>query len=89
MFPRQKHFRFEQRTAHPEEKRNQQAADEQWGTPSPARRHDNAQQRGEHHRHLLAGGLPARIETIVAGSRYLGEIDGSGANLYTRGKSLH
>src|SRR6185369_6390920 len=80
----------------PEEKRDDRAADKKWDTPSPCRHrggwqhrieHDSRQRR-EHDGRLLAGGLPAYVEALVARRGDLREIDGDAAELHPRREPL-
>src|SRR5579862_9920718 len=79
------------------DERNDEAAKEEGHAPTPLReligRKPGAQRYAEeghnHHRHLLAAGLPAHIKAFVAWRRDFGEIDGDAAELDARGEALN
>src|SRR5207237_8188247 len=91
--PRQELAGLLERTAQAEKERNDGAADEQRHAPAPLghRRgrerlvEDHADQRREHHGHLLARRLPAHIERLVAGRRDPGGMPPATAESIARG----
>ena len=95
-FPRGELGRLLERPPDDVEKRHDRAADQERDAPAPGvdrrRRHEvgdrEAEERREHHRHLLARRLPADVKALVAGRRHLGEIDRHAAELDACGKPL-
>jgi len=85
-----------QRAPQQEDQRHDEAADQEGNAPAPlhhrVRRHDlaeqHAQQRHEDDGDLLAAGLPADIEALVALGRDLREIDRDAAELDAGGEAL-
>ncbi len=89
-------LRLLQRAADDEQERHDQAADQERHAPAPLthflgrelERQQHAQQRGEHHRHLLAGRLPAHEEALAAGRRDFRQVDRHPAQLHAGREAL-
>src|SRR5258708_26864072 len=87
---------FLERRPEPEEKWDDYAAEKKGDAPAPLlhffRRKNGVQNdangSGEHHRNLLAAGLPAYVETFVARSGDFGEIHGDAAEFHASRKTL-
>ncbi|EEF27650.1 conserved hypothetical protein, partial [Ricinus communis] len=84
------------RAAQEEQHRHDQAADEERDAPAPradrVRAHHlvqaEAQRRRHHHRHLLAGRLPADVKALVARRRHLGQVHRHAAQLHAGRETL-
>ena len=96
MAARSEFFGLLQRAAHVEQERHDQTADDERDTPAPRvhfRGRDeaveqHAERRREHHRHLLARGLPRAVEAAIALGRDLRQVDRHAAEFDARGKAL-
>ena len=93
---REKRRRLFQRPPQQENKGDDEATDEERNAPAPCRdciRGDQFTQHepddgGDENGDLLAGGLERRVESAVAGRRYLGEIDRYAAEFDAGGLTL-
>ncbi|KPZ33886.1 hypothetical protein AN901_202710 [Pseudomonas syringae pv. theae] len=85
-----------QRAADDEDRRHDQAADQKRYAPAPFTHllgaqpvvQANAQQTGEYHGGLLAGGLPAYKKAFAARCRDFGQIDRNTTQFHSRRKAL-